>query len=542
MPRSKTRIVLIGLTGVLVATAVAILAGRHSATDATNVLPTGASALPGGTPLAATRLAESGVQANWVVQENQLDGSTGWRITNAPAAGFIQGFADHTYATVGQPIRVYVSTSAPTFRIEAYRIGYYGGTGGRLAWASTVTPGRVQPQCPLTTGINMVSCTDWTSSIDVQITEAFVQGDYLLKLIGAGNEQSYVPLTVWDPASHAAYLVKNDVYTWQAWNSYGGYDYYAGAGHCPAGVFPLCTRSRVVSYDRPYSDGNGSGQFLSTEAPLIRFMEQHGLDVTYVNDMTVQEHPDVLDNHHALVSLGYDECWSLGERNAVVAANKGGLNLAFFGAGAILRHVRTQSSPLGADRQLVDYRDAAEDPLKGKGDPLDVTANTWGSAPANLPASELVGEAYNGSLLPGVHAPMTITDPSAWIFANAGLGNTTTLPGVIASNVDSLEPAPAAAHPAGVQVLAHSPLRVKDGESNSHTGSTFYSDMTYYTDPVTRAGVWDSGTGNWIPTLAGGPAAGAVQAMSTNVLWLFGQGPAGSLRPSVANWHGYYPG
>jgi hypothetical protein len=545
MPRSKTRIVLISLTGVLVATAVAVLAGRHESSPAADVPPAAtASALPGGTaPLAATRLADVGVQADWVVQENQLNGSTAWRISGAPKTGFIEGFADHTYATVGQPIRIYVSTSAPTFHIEAYRIGYYGGTGGRLTWASVVTPGRVQPKCPLTTGINMVSCANWTSPIDVQITEGFTQGDYLLKLTGANNEQSYVPLTVWDPTSHAAYLVKNDVYTWQAWNAYGGYDYYQGVGRCPAGVYPLCTRSRVVSYDRPYSDGDGSGQFLSMEAPLVRFMEQHGLDVTYVNDQTVQDHPEVLDNHHSLISLGHDECWSRGERNAVAAATKAGLNLAFFGASAILRHVRTQPSPLGEDRELVDYRDATKEPEKTK-NPQDATANTWGSAPSNLPASQLVGEAYNGNLNPGIQEEMTITDPGAWIFAGTepDLINGKTLPDVIASDVDSLEPAKAADHPTNVQILAHSQLPTNKAQANSHKGNEFYADMTYYTNPTTKAGIWDSGTTNWIPTLTNGKSKEAIQTITTNVLWLFGQSPAGQRHPSVPNWKTYYPG
>jgi hypothetical protein len=545
MPRPSSRIVLIGVTGVLVATAVAMLAGRHAPpVPESSVLPaTGRSALPGGSsPLAATRLAQSGVQANWVLQENQLDGTTDWRISGAPATGFIEGFADQTYATVGQPVRLFVSTSAPTFRMEAYRIGYYGGTGARLVGASPTLPGRVQPRCPLTQGVNMVSCANWTPSMTVQITQYFVQGDYLLKLIGANNEQTYVPLTVWDPTSHAAYLVKNDVYTWQAWNLYGGYDYYQGVGTCPPGSYPLCTRSRVVSEDRPYGQGNGSGEFLSLEAPLVRFMEQRGLDVTYVDDQTVQDHPEILADHHALVSLGHDECWSLGERTAVTAASKAGLNLAFFGASAMLRHVRTRSSPIGPNRELVDYRNAAEDPLNGKGDPRNVTGNTWGSPPANWPASDLVGEAYNGFLNAGQHAPMQVVDQAAWIFQNTGLSDDSTLPDVIASDVDSLQSTPLAEHPADVQMFTHSALSVKQGLSNSRGGDTFYSDMTYYSDPTNKAGVWDSGTDNWIPSLGAGPAMEAVQAMTSNVLWLFGQGPSGRLRPSVANWRSYYPG
>jgi hypothetical protein len=544
MPRPSNRIVLIGVTGVLVATAVAVLAGRHPSPVPTSaVLPAGShtSAPASGPPLGA-RLTSSGVQADWVVTENQLPGTTNWRINGRPATGFIEGFADRTYATVGQPVRLFVSTSAPTFRMEAYRIGYYGGTGARLVGASPTLLGRVQPRCPLTKGVNMVSCANWTPSMTVQITQYFVQGDYLLKLIGADDEQTYVPLTVWDPTSHAAYLVKNDVYTWQAWNTYGGYDYYQGIGRCPQGTYPVCTRSRVVSEDRPYGQGDGSGEFLALEAPLVRDLEQRGLDVTYVDDQTVQDHPEILATHRALLSLGHDECWSLGERTAVTAATRAGLNIAFFGASAVLRHVRTQSSPIGPDRELVDYRDAAEDPLNGKGDPRNVTGNTWGSAPANWPSSVLVGEAYNGFLDAGRHASMKVVDQAAWIFQNTGLSNGSALPGVIASDVDSLESTPVSARPGAVQVFAHSALSTKQGLSNSRGGDTFYSDMTYYTDPASKAGVWDSGTDNWIPSLADGPATEPVRAMTDNVLWLFGQGPAGRLRPSVANWTSFYRG
>jgi hypothetical protein len=484
------------------------------------------------------------VRATWVQRENALPGTAAWRITGAPHSGFIEGFADLTYARTGQPVRLFVSTSASSFRVEAYRVGYYGGTGGRLVWASPPFHGKAQPTCPVTTGVNMVACDNWTSSMSMQVTESFPPGDYLLKLVGAGDEQSYVPLTVWDPASHATYLVKNDVFTWQAWNSYGGYDYYQGIGDCPAGGYPLCSRARVVSYDRPYADGQGSGDFLTMEAPLVRFLEERGLDVTYVDDLLVQQHPGVLTGHLALLTLGHDECWSLGERSAVTKAHSAGLNIAFFGASGVLRHVRTQPSPLGADRELVDYRDSAADPLNGKGDPRQVTGNTWGSPPASWPQESLVGEAYNGFLDPGVHGAMTVTDPSAWFFAGTNLAKGATLPDLIASDVDSV--GAAQAHPPDVQVLAHSPLPVRQAQVNVRDGPVFYSDMTYYTDPAGKAGVWDSGTNNWIPALGapctGTPCQAAVVAtMTGNLLRLFGQGPAGRLRPSEANWRTYYP-
>ncbi|HEY1573029.1 MAG TPA: N,N-dimethylformamidase beta subunit family domain-containing protein [Pseudonocardiaceae bacterium] len=541
MPSPGSRLVILGAAGVLLATGFGLIAVREApkAAPAAAPLATASSAPTATRP--ATRLTDDGVQASWVVKENELPGSSEWRITGAPATGFIAGFADRTYATIGQPVRLFVSTSATSFHVEAFRVGYYRGAGGRLVWVSPDFHGGVQAACPLVKGINLVSCASWAPSLTVQVTQSFPPGDYLLKLVGAGHEQSYVPLTVWDPASRATYLVKNDVFTWQAWNPYGGYDYYQGVGTCPPGVYPLCTRARVVSFDRPYGDGHGAGDFLSMEAPLVRLLERDGLDVTYVDDLTVQDHPNVLSGHKVLLSPGHDECWSLGERNAIQQANHAGLNIAFFGASAVLRHVRTQPSPLGPDRELVDYRDSAADPLDGRGDPKQVTGNTWASPPTNLPEDDFVGESYNGFLEPGVHADLTVADPTAWIFKGTGLTKGSKVPGVIASDVDSLEPV--AAHPPDVQVLAHSPLPVRQGEAASRDGPVFYSDMTYYTDPAGQAGVWDSGTNNWIPALAAGCAGTPcpVPTMTTNVLRLFGQGPAAHQTPSRPNWRTYYP-
>lgn len=487
-----------------------------------------------------TTMGSDGVQASWVVRENQRPGTDAWKIAGTPP-GTVAGFADRTHAAAGDTVSLFVSTDAPRLWVEAYRMGYYQGSGARLVWRSDELPGTAQPPCPVTPVINMVSCDSWSPSVKLAITAAFVPGDYLFKLIGSGGQASYVPLTVWDPHSHATYLVKNDVLTWQAWNPYGGYDYYVGKGSCPRDVYPLCSRARVVSFDRPYefsyNGGAGSGDFLALELPLVRWMEQHGLDVSYVTDLTVIQHPDLLVNHKAVLSLGHDECWSLEERRAAVYAHAAGVNLAFFGASGILRHVRTQASPLGPDRQEVDYRNSAQDPLNGHGDPLQVTGNTWASAPASWPEDTFVGESYNGFLAPDApRGALRITDAAAWIFAGTGLRNGQQIPGVIGSDVDSLDPQ--LGYPPNVTVFAHSPVDASRAQARTRHGGVFYSDMTYYTDPYSRAGVWDSGTNAWIPDLTPCPADRACPAeligrITGNLLAAFGAGPAGIAHPSA---------
>jgi hypothetical protein len=477
-----------------------------------------------------------GNQAQWVIQENKRPGTTAWQIHGGQAG--IDGFASQVYAAKGQNVTLYVSTTGPWFRADAFRMGYYQGKGGRLVWQSRRVPGRDQPACPVTPGTNMVSCDNWSRSLTFTVTPAFVQGDYLIKLTGPAGRQAYVPLTVWDPASTATYVIKNDVFTWQAWNNWGGYDFYTGQGSCPADVYPLCSRSRVVSFDRPY-EPNGAG-FLALEYPLVRWAEQHGLDVTYSTDLTVQEHPGSLQHHRVLLSLGHDECWSLGERQAAVTAHDHGMNIVFFAASPMLRHVRTQSSPLGPDRELVDYRDSAADPANAAANPLQVTGNEWASPPANWPEYNFVGDTYDGFLEPGQTYGLTVADASSWVFSGTGLHNGSVIPGVLATDVDKFDLA--AGQPANDQILGHSVIPAQLGQSSM---PPLASDLTYYTDPDGGAGVIDAGTNHWIDALGGdeqgchpgGVCASAMLGQITgNILRVFGQGPAGRTHPSVANW------
>ena len=534
---------------------VAAVRGAGGATAATTTAR-GAGALASGSKQPAanpatelTSVGPDGVQSAAIAAENAKPGTTAWRITSEPATGYIEGWADTTYAAEGQTVRLYVSTSAPSFQVVAYRMGWYGGLGGREVWRSQATTGVQQPACRLDPTTNMVGCDNWSVSLEMPVTAAFMQGDYLLKLVGSGDEEGYVLLTVWNPRSTAAYLMMARSLTEEGWNTYGGYSYYQGKGPCilgQMGSYPVCNRARVVSFDRPDDTNHGASDFLSNEFPLVQLMEKDGLDVAYCTDVTVDEHPSVVLAHRALLSLGHDETWTYNERKAAQEGLRHGVNF-FFGAASVLRHSRLQASSLGPDRQEVDYRDYTEDPLYRRGgDPMNVTGNTWSSPPANWSEIPFVGEEYSGYLTAGASAPLVVTDSSSWVYDGTGLQDGSELPGVVVSDFDHLDPY--GGSPADVEVLGHSPVPLTKSFTTQGTwGGYTYSDMTYYTDRASGGGVLDAGTVNWIYALTACPAAqqdcpaATVARITENVLRVFGSGPAGQTEPSVANWRSTVP-
>lgn len=467
-----------------------------------------------------------GTEASWVVAENAKKGTGSWRIPPGTTDPTISGYADHTSAQAGDRVTLYVSTVAPSFDVTAYRMGYYGGTGARVIWQSTTLPGSEQASCPVSQTTYTVSCS-WRPSVSVHITRAWVQGDYLLKLNASTGGASYIPLTITDPASHATYVILNSVLTWQAWNPYGGYDCFQGPTGQLGPTDPI--RSRVVSYDRPYdyafSDGDGSADFLNLEYPAVRFAEEHGLDVTYVTDIDLSQNPSLLEHHKALISLGHNEFWTASERNALVRGLSDGVNLVFLGATPGLRPARLESSPLGADREMVAYRSAAEDPISSS-DPALSTPNEWSDPPLDKPNDEIVGNTYGGY---GIDDPMVIVDPTAWPFAHTGASQGTSLPHLVAGDYDHYVDDGSA--PTDVQILAHSPV-------TTSYGTTGYADMIYYTDRTSDAGVISTGTIGWVGFLNScgpGVPCQTVQRITGNVLQLFGQGPAGRTHPSQPN-------
>lgn len=490
---------------------------------------------PPTTPSTTVSVADEVTRSGWVARENALPGTDAWRITSTTRpsrrgreVGAIEGYADRVSAVPGDTVTLYVATAAESWWAEVYRMGWYGGLQGRLVWSSDPQPAAWQSPPVSDPGTRMVRAR-WAPRLTFDVGDDWPSGAYLVKLSTSAGTASYVPITIRRDDANANLLFVAAVTTWQAYNPWGGRslyeDFETGRER---------DRSKVVSFDRPYALAYqwGSADFLTHELPLLSLIEEMGLDVAYATSIDL--HAASLDpvateallhGRTAVLSPGHDEYYSRGMRRSLEQARTRGINLAFFGANAVYRHVRLEPDDEGLQfRQMANYREASRDPL-ADGNPALATVQ-WRNPPLVNPENSLVGVQYFAA---GVEEPMVIVDPDAWCFAGVDLGGSRYLRDLVLVEADGLGPKDS--EPASLQVLASSPV--------TYRGASYRHAMTYYSTSR-GAGVFATGTIGWVLALDGARwgdprVTSVVRGVTANVVRAFATGPAGLVHPSVPN-------
>ncbi|MBC2638256.1 hypothetical protein H5400_04985 [Rhodococcus wratislaviensis] len=448
-------------------------------------------------------------------------GTPDWRIANLGSEHAIEGYADQTSVTPGQPLHLYVSTTARTFTVTAYRIGNYLGSEARQVWRSDPHPGSQQPAAAVKPSTNTITA-QWQPTLTVD-TKGWDPGDYLLRLDGDTGVGRFVPVTVRTPSNAGRIVVVNAVTTWQAYNRWGGYSLYDS----PSGK--KSERSRAVSFDRPYQSDTmqGAGDFLYFEMPFLLFAERSGRPLGYVTDVDLHADPHLLDGAAAVITLGHDEYWSANMRNNVTAARDQGVNLAFLGGNEMYRHIRFEDSPVGANRVEVDYKSFDEDPAS-RTHPLDATQE-WRSSPNPRPESVILGNYYQCN---PVTADMVVSDAKNWLLDGI-VADRQKLPGMVGNEYAQIDLDVPTPRP--IEALFHSPLTCQ--------GKTGFADASYYTTP-SGAAVFSTGTQWWIcgldpgctkPGTAAPEVVRIISAITTRLLDAYAAGPAGATHPAVDN-------
>src|SRR5690606_8444248 len=101
-------------------------------------------------------------------------------------------------------------------------------------------------------------------------------------------------------------------------------------------------------------------------------------------------------NHDVFLSVGHDEYWSQGRRDAVTAARDAGVHLAFFSANEIYWKTRWEDDSAGQPyRTQVVYKEGSTAPSGAaehrncynnyECDPSDIWTGQWREAPGSTP-------------------------------------------------------------------------------------------------------------------------------------------------------------
>ena len=400
---------------------------------------------------------------NPIVAENARPGTDRWQLYDTARDREVEGYASATSVNVGEQISFHVHTSTPTLRLQVFRMGWYGGLGGRAMTEELELPGLSQPVPAADPVTGLIEC-HWQPSYTLTIPNDWVSGAYLVKLAaGDTRKQSYITFIVRNDDRRSDLLFQSSVTTNQAYNNWGGKSLYQFNSTGPV--------ARKVSFNRPYVRGSGAGDFIDRwEYNMVRFLEREGYDVRYITNVDTHARPHLLNTATAFLSVGHDEYWSWQMRENVTGARDRGMNIAFFSANVCYWKIRFEAGWDGRnDRTIVGYKEQAlaEDPLRN--DPRQIT-NTWRHAPLNMPEESLVGVMYIESQVDG---DIVVTNPGHWVFAGTGLRAGDRLPGLLGYEVDRIH---GFGHP-GVELLARSPFnRTDDGKAG-------HSDMTMYRAP-----------------------------------------------------------
>ena len=328
-----------------------------------------------------------GTQPNPIVCENALPGNppSQWDLSPSPLSppfsqssgdNTIQGFATDISVNRGGTIHFKVDTTAPTFKIDIYRMGYYNGNGARLIATIPSVAGHNQPNCLTESSTGLIDCGDWTESAAWAVPSTVVSGIYFAKLTRTDSGgSSHVFFVVRDDASTSDLLFQTSDTTWQAYNDYGGNSLYVGGpGQDPA-------RAYKVSYNRPFNTRGDSAQdfVFNAEYPMVRWIEANGYNVSYSSGVDTDRYGSLLLQHRVFLSVGHDEYWSGAQRTNVETARGAGVNLAFFSGNEVYWKTRWEPSIDGtatAYRTLVTYKETHASAVIDPQDPPTWTG-TW---------------------------------------------------------------------------------------------------------------------------------------------------------------------
>jgi subtilisin-like proprotein convertase family protein len=399
-------------------------------------------------------------ESNRIQTENALPGTDEWAAIGNYDINSLQAFAGAASVDAGNPIVIHVKSTGSSLSARLYRMGYYQDHGALIYATFSGIPTPAQPNCTLDNSTGLVSCP-WSSTFTINTDPGWISGFYLLRLDSNNGFRTFVYFILRNDGYASDILVMEPTKTNQAYNRYGGESlYYKDPSHGGSR-----TRAYKVSFDRPYQGGAGTGTLFAHDVEMVRWLEASGYDVSYISDVDRVVNPTLMLNHRVFMVEGHDEYWTWGERDAMEAARDAGVNLIFASANESYWRVRMEDSPIGTNRIITCYKDAALDPSPDK----TVTFRDLGR-----PENSLVGTGYQSFFDETLYGyPWVAYAPAAsWYFDCTGFQPGDRVNNIVGEEWDAL--LNNGFTPPGIAVMARGNMSNPRGEPLLHE-STLYT-------------------------------------------------------------------
>ena len=376
-----------------------------------------------------------GNRSNPIVLENQKEGTRDWMLNKTgvdPATRYrcpwIEGYCSQTSYRAGDTLQVKVSTRpASEFSLDIYRLGYYGGKGGRHMGEWGAIQGRDQKD-PLVGGKRRLDC-QWETSFEYKLPEDWLSGVYLVKLTSQKEGyQSYAIFILRDDRE-ADFMFQCSDHTWQAYNRWpdqfslydnGQTEWYWG------GDVEVCFNRPYGKYcqilDAPLS--TGSGEFLLWEFPIAFWMESQGYDLTYTSNQDTHRDGFGLRRCKGFLSVGHDEYWTLQMYHNVQRAIEQGMHAAFLSGNAVCGKIHLQHDGRRNPDRVME-RIGVFGPPGGTRE-FDSMSKLIHEPPY---ANELMGAHSTGPVTGG--ADWICRKPEHWLFEGTGMSMGDGIPGLV---------------------------------------------------------------------------------------------------------------
>ena len=305
----------------------------------------------------------------------------------------VEGYPDRQSYRAGDVVEMRCSSRVPTVTVSVARVGLE-----RVeVWRRDGI--RVDDH-PVRDDAYATGC-GWPVAFSIDVDPAWPSGYYEVSLHAdgvAGEEGSAEAFFVVRPASAASaspailVLCTN---TYNAYNQWGGACLYSDAvkvsfdrplerGYLrrPAAPDDVVYDGRMASLpDEPdeqhlqlqryltdfdYPLWCASSGWHNWERRFVRWAEAEGIALDYAVNSDLEFHPEVLDGHRLMLSVGHDEYWSWAMRDRADAFVEGGGSWAIFSGNTCFWQVRFEDD----GRTMVCYKGRAtkDDPVAGTDD------------------------------------------------------------------------------------------------------------------------------------------------------------------------------